>query len=217
VPGRAWNGPSGICITADTRGKNPAFAADFAFGNFPDCVGTFCVWSSALCSIILNIRTGWGQDAGRNGTKRMGFRWVLVALSRRPWSPKAELCPGERAAGVDMREGGGGCPWGRRAFASVPAIVAGLSMIPSSAPAQTELPPIDVIAPTPLAGSRIAKPKSTPSVQRARTVRAPGAPSQTAAAPVPGAAPSTTATSSGDPTGTARNNQHTGFRISSDQ
>src|SRR6478752_3240464 len=138
---------------------------------------------------------------GRNG---WAFAWCLLlclgGLGRR----RQSYARAKGQQGWIMREGGGGCPWGRRAFASVPAIVAGLSMIPSSAPAQTELPPIDVIAPTPLAGSRIAKPKSTPSVQRARTVRAPGAPSQTAAAPVPGAAPSTTATSSGDPTGIDR-------------
>src|SRR5262249_52624154 len=97
-----------------------------------------------------------------------------------------------------MRKGGA-CPGGRRAFASVPAIVVGLSMIPSSAPAQTELPPIDVIAPTPLAGNRSAKPKSTPSVQRARTVRAPGASTQTAA-PTQGAASAGTVTLGGDPT-----------------
>src|SRR5262245_46153068 len=96
---------------------------------------------------------------------------------------------------------GGVCPGGRRAFAGVPAIVVGLSLVPSSAPAQTqtELPPIDVIAPTPLAGNRSAKPKSTPSVQRARTVRAPGAPAQTAA-PAPGSASAGTVTLGGDPT-----------------
>jgi iron complex outermembrane receptor protein len=48
--------------------------------------------------------------------------------------------------------------WGRRASAVAPVVAVGLSMAPSSAPAQTALPQINVIAPTPLAGHS-ARPK----------------------------------------------------------
>src|SRR5215813_10681977 len=99
-----------------------------------------------------------------------------------------------------MRKKKSGYLWGRRALVSAPAILMGLSIVPSSALAQTELPPIDVVSPTPLAGNRSAKPKSTPSsVQRARTIRAPGAPTQTAA-PAPGSAPGVTEISAGGST-----------------
>ena len=64
-------------------------------------------------------------------------------------------------------------------------------MVPAQAPAQEaqELPPVTVIAPTPLAGTRTTRPKIAPVVaSRARTARAPGAPAATPAAPA-GAAP----------------------------
>jgi iron complex outermembrane recepter protein len=53
-------------------------------------------------------------------------------------------------------------------------IVAGL-MIPSAAPAQTELPAVTVIAPTPLAGTRSPKPKNVTAGPRTRrAIRTPG-------------------------------------------
>jgi iron complex outermembrane receptor protein len=78
-----------------------------------------------------------------------------------------------------------------------PAIVVGLSMFSSTAPAQTdapaatELPPVTVIAPTPLAGTRSQKPqkpKAVETTRRARTVTGPGTSTATAA-PIAGAAP----------------------------
>jgi iron complex outermembrane recepter protein len=57
--------------------------------------------------------------------------------------------------------------WGRRASAVAPAIAVGLSLIPSNAPAQTVLPDINVIAPTPLSGTRSTKPASKPGTATA--------------------------------------------------
>ena len=89
----------------------------------------------------------------------------------------------------------GVCHWGRRASVIGPAIiVVGLSSVPSYAPAQTQLPDVNVIAPTPLAGSRSAKPKPTHVVTRSRT-RVRGAPPAAATAGAPGAAPPAPATS----------------------
>lgn len=51
------------------------------------------------------------------------------------------------------------------------------------APAPTELPPVTVIAPSPLAGTRSPKPAARPAVQTSRTTRTRAAPAQTAAAP----------------------------------
>ena len=63
----------------------------------------------------------------------------------------------------------------------------GLIAAPSKAFAQTELPPIDVIAPTPLSGARSPRPKAVASpVRGARTVRAPAPPGQAAALPTAG-------------------------------
>jgi iron complex outermembrane receptor protein len=70
---------------------------------------------------------------------------------------------------------------GRRASVVAPAIAAGLSVMPSHAPAQTALPDISVIAPSPVSGTRSTKPRSAPAAAPALT----GAP---AAAPAPGAA-----------------------------
>src|SRR5262245_58968181 len=84
--------------------------------------------------------------------------------------------------------------WRRRTIAVGPASISGLTGVPSSAPAQTaapaaELPPIDVVAPSPLGGTRSARPKAVASpIRRARTIRAPGAPAETAAAPTAGSA-----------------------------
>ena len=58
----------------------------------------------------------------------------------------------------------------------------------ATAPAATELPPITVIAPSPLAGTRLPKPVSRPVVSRSRTDRAPSAPVEAAAAPAEGSA-----------------------------
>lgn len=52
----------------------------------------------------------------------------------------------------------------------------------ANAPVSTELPPVTVIAPSPLAGTRSPKPVSRPVVSRSRTTRARGAPVDTAAA-----------------------------------
>jgi iron complex outermembrane recepter protein len=65
------------------------------------------------------------------------------------------------------------CHRGRRASAVAPAIAVGLSIIPSSASAQTVLPDINVIAPTPLSGHRAAKPSTAPAAPGSQT----GAPS----------------------------------------
>jgi iron complex outermembrane recepter protein len=71
--------------------------------------------------------------------------------------------------------------WGRRASVVAPAIAVGLSMAPSRLPAQTVLPDINVIAPTPLAG-RSAKPKPS------RTPAAPAPQTDAASQPAPTAA-----------------------------
>jgi iron complex outermembrane recepter protein len=77
--------------------------------------------------------------------------------------------------------GGGGnmrkrdiCHWGRRASVVAPAVAVGLSIIPSSASAQTVLPDINVIAPTTVSGTRSTKP-STGTVAPANSAP-PGAP-----------------------------------------
>src|ERR1700748_46187 len=84
------------------------------------------------------------------------------------------------------------------AIGVAPAIVAGRSMLPSDASAQTsgpaasELPPITVIAPTPLAGTHTLKPqkpKVTETATRGRTNRGTGSSTATAA-PVAGSEPS---------------------------
>jgi iron complex outermembrane recepter protein len=68
------------------------------------------------------------------------------------------------------------CHWGRRASVVAPAIAVGLSIAPSSATAQTVLPDINVIAPSPLPPRRAAP-------------RPPAAPQQTSAAPAAPAQP----------------------------
>jgi iron complex outermembrane recepter protein len=78
------------------------------------------------------------------------------------------------------------CRWAMRSSAIGSVIAA--SIIPPIASAQTVLPEIDVIAPSPLAGTRTTKPKSVPVATRSRS-RAPGTPAaNTAAQPavVPG-------------------------------
>jgi iron complex outermembrane recepter protein len=77
------------------------------------------------------------------------------------------------------------CPWGLPASVVAPAIAVGLSMASSSAPAQTVLPDINVIAPTPLSGHRPAKPSNAPA--------APTPPTGAPAEPAP-------AVTTGDPT-----------------
>jgi iron complex outermembrane recepter protein len=69
------------------------------------------------------------------------------------------------------------CHWGRRASVVAPAVAVGLSIMPSSASAQTVLPDINVIAPTPLSATRSMKPSNAPaSAPGARTGAQPGAP-----------------------------------------
>jgi len=72
---------------------------------------------------------------------------------------------------------------GRRAAAITPAILFGLTMTPSTASAQsaaapaTELPPVTVVAPSPLSGTRSPRPSHRPvPAQRTRAARAPGTP-----------------------------------------
>ena len=79
------------------------------------------------------------------------------------------------------------CRWGGRSSVVGSAVAVGLSMAPPIAGAQTMLPPVDVIAPTPLAGTRTVKPKNVPTVSRSRT-RAAGTSTATTAAPaaIPG-------------------------------
>jgi hypothetical protein len=70
--------------------------------------------------------------------------------------------PGDVPKGVggeDMRKSDF-CHWGRRASVVAPAVAIGLSIMPSSASAQTVLPDINVIAPTPLSGTRSTKPST---------------------------------------------------------
>jgi iron complex outermembrane receptor protein len=93
------------------------------------------------------------------------------------------------------------CQTRKLALGAAPAIMAAFSMLPSDASAQTstsattELPPITVIAPTPLSGTRSVrpeKPKSSATAPRGRTDRSPGTSTATAA-PVAGTpAPATT-------------------------
>src|SRR5215475_13748737 len=63
--------------------------------------------------------------------------------------------------------------WGGRASVVASAIAVGLSMAPSSASAQTVLPDINVIAPTPLSGHRAAKPRTAPAAPAAPSEPAP--------------------------------------------
>jgi iron complex outermembrane receptor protein len=57
----------------------------------------------------------------------------------------------------------GTCHAGRRASIVAPAIAAGLLMVPSYASAQTVLPDVNVIAPTPLSGTRNTRPSNVPA------------------------------------------------------
>jgi iron complex outermembrane recepter protein len=76
------------------------------------------------------------------------------------------------------------CHWGRRSSVVAPAIAVGLSIIPSSASAQTVLPDINVIAPTPLSGTRSTKPSNAPAAAPgARTGAPSGAPAAGTAGP----------------------------------
>jgi iron complex outermembrane recepter protein len=86
--------------------------------------------------------------------------------------------------------------WGGRSSVVGSAIAVGLSMAPSIGRAQTVLPPIDVIAPTPLAGSRTTKPKDVPVVASRSRTRARGTPAAASAAP--GATPGTPAATNPD-------------------
>jgi iron complex outermembrane recepter protein len=75
------------------------------------------------------------------------------------------------------------CRWGRRASIVAPAIAVGLSVIPSSASAQTVLPDINVIAPTPLSATRGTRPGNAPaSAPGAQTGGQSGAPASGAPA-----------------------------------
>jgi iron complex outermembrane recepter protein len=65
------------------------------------------------------------------------------------------------------------CRWGRCAFAVAPAIAVGLSMVPSAGSAQTVLPDVNVVAPTPLSGGN-TKP-TTGTAASATTTAAPSA------------------------------------------
>jgi iron complex outermembrane receptor protein len=71
------------------------------------------------------------------------------------------------------------CHWGRRASVVAPAIVVGLSTVPSIAPAQTVLPDINVVAPTPLSSRSTRLRSGTPTTA---TVQQNGAPAEPAPA-----------------------------------
>jgi iron complex outermembrane recepter protein len=79
------------------------------------------------------------------------------------------------------------CRWGGRTSVVGSAIAVGLCMAPGIATAQTMLPDIEVIAPSPLGGTRTTKPKNVPVASRSRT-RAPGTRAAPSAAPaaIPG-------------------------------
>jgi iron complex outermembrane receptor protein len=70
--------------------------------------------------------------------------------------------------------------WGRRASAVAPAIAVGLSMAPQDSAAQTVLPQVTVVAPSPVPVHR-AKPK--PAAPRPQSAASPAAPAAPAAAP----------------------------------
>ena len=73
----------------------------------------------------------------------------------------------------------------RSAVAVLTAIgaAAPLTAVYAQTPAPAELPPVTVIAPSPLSGTRSIKPAAKPVVQTSRTARTRAAPAQTAAAP----------------------------------
>ncbi|WP_283807835.1 TonB-dependent receptor [Bradyrhizobium mercantei] len=79
--------------------------------------------------------------------------------------------------------------YARGAAAMLTAIgaAAPLDAVYAQTPAPTELPPVNVIAPSPLAGARSIKPAAKPVVRTSRTTRPRAAPAQTAAAPEGGA------------------------------
>jgi iron complex outermembrane recepter protein len=56
--------------------------------------------------------------------------------------------------------------WGRRASIAAPAVAVGLSIVPPGASAQTVLPDVTVIAPSPLSGTRTTRPSNTPATSR---------------------------------------------------
>lgn len=58
-----------------------------------------------------------------------------------------------------------------------------LTTLQAQTPAPAELPPVNVIAPSPLSGTRSVKPAARPVVRTSRTTRPRAAPAQTAAAP----------------------------------
>ncbi|WP_245313053.1 TonB-dependent receptor, partial [Bradyrhizobium macuxiense] len=68
------------------------------------------------------------------------------------------------------------------------ALSTGVHAQTTDAPVRTELPPVTVIAPAPLAGTRSPKPATRPVTQRSRTARVRNAPAETAAAPAGGIA-----------------------------
>jgi len=86
----------------------------------------------------------------------------------------------------DKAGSGPRCRRSRCASVVVLAIVVGLSIAPSSAPAQTVLPDINVIAPSPLPAQR-AKPRPAASRPQADAVPAPAPPFPTPAPPPTGA------------------------------
>ncbi|MHC2436046.1 TonB-dependent receptor [Bradyrhizobium sp. USDA 4451] len=76
---------------------------------------------------------------------------------------------------------------GAAAILTAIGAVAPLTIAHAQAPAPAELPPVNVIAPSPLSGTRSIKPASRPVARPARTARTRAAPVQTAAAPEGGA------------------------------
>ena len=72
---------------------------------------------------------------------------------------------------------------GAAAVLTAIGVVAPLTAVYAQTPAPTELPPVTVIAPSPLAGPRRTRPAPRPVVQTSRTTRTRAAPARTAAAP----------------------------------
>jgi iron complex outermembrane recepter protein len=68
------------------------------------------------------------------------------------------------------------CHWGRHTSTVAPAIAIGLLIVPSTVSAQTALPDINVIAPTPLSSSRSTKPSNAPPTPTGAPGAQPGTP-----------------------------------------
>src|SRR5262249_6196747 len=127
--------------------------------------------------------------------KMSGNRQTGVGRAPRAFDGAGRETARKCATGARMRKTNG-WRWGRGTSVIAPAIVIGLSIVPTSAgpqttdaPAAAELPPVSVIAPTPLAGTRTPKPTARPAAtRRTGATRARTAPVEAAEAPAAGSA-----------------------------